>query len=265
MDDPRVNACFLIILFLFVGTGLPGCSYGHASEQPVSAKTSASPMEPGPILPSGTEETGTDREPATKPAKKVVDTIEMIEQTMTATRYQHFTMVDRKKGLYFWDCSGMTAWILDRAAPKARKSLPAKHPLAKQFYKVIAKSPTDKQKKGWQRLEGLQDVRPGDMFAWLKPEFWKNNKNTGHVGFVLDTPRPHPKYENVWLMKIADASRYRHENDSRPDDGQGGFGTGTIAFLVDGNGTGQAYGWYGSPQKPQTYIPTTIIFGRVTK
>ena len=267
MKDPRKKAGFeIILLIVLVGTGfLNSCSYGHASEQPVSAKTSASPIESGPILPSGPEKAGTDREPATKAAQKVMDTIEMIEQTMTATRYQHYTMVNKKKGLYYWDCSGMTAWILDRAAPKSRKKLPKKHPLAKQFYKVIEKSPTDKPKKGWQRIERPQDVCPGDVFAWLKPEFWKNNKNTGHVGFIVDTPRPHPTYDNVWLMKIADASRYRHENDSRPSDGQGGFGTGTIAFYVDAGGKGLGYGWYGSLQKLQTYIPTTIIFGRVTR
>jgi hypothetical protein len=115
------------------------------------------------------------------------------------------------------------------------------------------------------RVEGPGDICPGDVFAWLKPPFWKKRKNTGHVGFVMSTPRPHPLHEGVWLMRIADATRYLHEDDTRDEEGEGGFGLGTIAFLFDGDGTAIAYGWYGSAQPPETFVPTGIVFGRVTK
>jgi hypothetical protein len=206
-----------------------------------------------------------DGEPATKAAGKIVETIALVESALTATRYQHATVVNVKKGIFYWDCSGMTAWVLDRAAPKARLKLPGKHPLARDVYKVIDKSPAGQPKGGWLRLTQPGEIRPGDLFAWLKPDFWKNHKNTGHVGFVVEAPRPHPTHANVWLVRVADASRYLHEGDSRSDDGVGGFGTGTMAFQFDESGTPLAYGWYGTPQDPQTYVPTKIVFGRVTK
>jgi hypothetical protein len=168
-------------------------------------------------------------------------------------------------GKFFWDCSGMTDWVLERSAPKAAKALPEGRPLAKHYYNVIAGAPTDKHKKGWTRLENPGDIAPGDLFAWLKPTFWKKRKNTGHVGFVVETPEPHPMFSNIWLMRIADSTRYLHEDDTRPPDGKGGYGTGVIAFMFDESDNPIAYGWYGSLQNPQSYVPTKIVFGRVVK
>ncbi len=205
------------------------------------------------------------KEPATKAAAKVLATIALVEAKLTATRYQHKTFVHLAKGIFYWDCSGMSAWVLGRAAPKAKKKLPGAHPMARQFHKVISKSPTDAPKGGWLRLERPDDIGPGDVFAWVKPDWWLDNPNTGHVGFVVDTPRPHEQSEGVWLMRVADASRYRHEDDSRPAGGEGGFGTGTMAFGFGANGAAVAYGWHGSAQSPATFIPTDIVFGRVQK
>ena len=86
---------------------------------------------------------------------------------------------------------------------------------------------------------------------------------TGHVGFVIGRPWRHPKFAGVWLLRIADATTELHGDDSRPTGGQGGFGTATIAFLVDANGAPRAYGWYGEAQDPATYVPTDIVLGRV--
>ena len=82
---------------------------------------------------------------------------------------------------------------------------------------------------------------------------------------MVGTPQPHPKHPGVWLVPIADATEYLHEGDSRPEDGEGGFGTGTMAFQFDETGTPTAYGWYGSLQDPSTFVPTTIAFGRVSR
>jgi len=206
-----------------------------------------------------------ERPPATEAAQKVVDTIKLIEQSLTSTIYQHKTVVDVEKGIFHWDCSGMVAWILGKAAPKAHKALGKKHPPAKDYYNLIAGSPADGSDKGWQRLEKPDDISPGDVFAWLKPSFWEHHKNTGHVGFVIGTPQPHPYYQDVLVMRIADATRMVHEDDSRVEGGEGGFGTATMAFRFDGNGKPAAYGWYGIDQSLPTYVPTDIIFGRVTE
>ncbi len=106
-------------------------------------------------------------------------------------------------------------------------------------------------------------VAPGDVFAWLKPPMFKARANTGHVGFVVGKPWRHPRHAGVWLLRIADSTRELHGNDSRPMGGEGGFGTATIAFLVNSAGSPVAYGWYGELQDPATYVPTQIAFGRV--
>ena len=157
----------------------------------------------------------------------------------------------------------MAAWIVDRTAPQARSALEADRPLARDFYRTLEKARTDRPRRGWQRLLDPAEVGPGDLFAWLKPEIFKERQNTGHVGFVVGKPWRHPKYGQVWLMRVADATRELHGNDSRPVGGDGGFGTGTIAFRVDDRGVATAYGWYGEEQDPQTYVPTKILFGRV--
>ena len=206
-----------------------------------------------------------ERAPATDAAEKVLGEIRDIESSLTTTRYQHRTAVNRHRGTYYWDCAGMAEWILDRAAPRAREALSDDRPLARDFYDRIAESPADEARRGWLRLSGPESLAPGDVFAWRKPDFWRDHPNTGHVGFVVATPQPHAVHENVWLVPIADASQYRHEADSRPEDGQGGFGTGTMAFLFDDSGTPTAYGWHGSRQDPSTFVPTLIAFGRVSR
>ncbi|MBI5500977.1 MAG: hypothetical protein HY907_12100 [Deltaproteobacteria bacterium] len=206
-----------------------------------------------------------EREPATEAAQKVLEEVRKIEETLTATRYQHRTAVNERRGTYYWDCAGMAEWVLDRAAPRAREALSDDRPLARDFYDRIAESPTDEPHRGWLRLPGPEDIAPGDVFAWRKPDFWRERPNTGHVGFVVGTPQPHPDVAGVWLVPIADATEFLHESDSRPEDGEGGFGTGTMAFQFDDSGTPVAYGWYGSLQDPATYVPTKIAFGRVSR
>lgn len=191
--------------------------------------------------------------------------VRRIEISLIRTRYQPITRVRTKRGIYLWDCSGMADWILRRAAPRARRGLRKGRPQARDFYHAIRRSPTRGQRRGWQRLTGPGDVRPGDLFAWLKPPMFRKRKNTGHVGFILDTPQPHPRFRNVWLMRVADASRFRHEKDSRKPGAGGGFGTGYIAFLMGASGQPVAYGWYGTPQSVATFVPTRIVFGRVLR
>ena len=196
--------------------------------------------------------------------ESVASELGAIEQGLKATKYEHRLRVDRKRGVYNWDCSIMAAWVLARTAPEAHRTLGAK-PLARDFYRVIDKAPVDKPRRGWQRLADVATVGPGDLFAWLKPPMFKQRPNTGHVGFVIGKPWRHPRYDGVWLIRIADATRELHGDDSRPSGGEGGFGTATIAFLTNPSGMPIAYGWYGESQDPATYVPTQIVFGRVAR
>jgi hypothetical protein len=247
---------------------LQGCAGGPEPELLAATSKAKPPVGPpaenAPAAASWHEPVA-ERAPATNAARKVVETLDLVKQKMTSTVYQHETVVDIQKGIFLWDCSGMVEWVLRQAAPKARKALSKKHPPAKDFYNVILGSPAGKPHKGWLRLRGPEEICPGDIFAWKKPWFWQKRKNTGHVGFVISTPQPHPLHANVWVMRVADATRMLHENDSRPEGGDGGFGTATMAFLFDESGSPAAYGWYGVAQSPDTFVPTTIAFGRVTK
>jgi hypothetical protein len=196
-------------------------------------------------------------------AADIVASIAAVERSVTSTKYVHNARIDAKKGVYEWDCSIMAAWILRRAAPRARAAIAVERPLARDFYASIARAGTVQPSRGWLRLRGPAEVAAGDLFAWLKPEMFRDRNNTGHVGFVVGKAWIHPKFPAVWLLRIADATHERHGDDSRPVGGDGGFGIATIAFLVDENGAPLAYGWYGAEQDPSTFVPTKILFGRV--
>lgn len=196
-------------------------------------------------------------------AAAVAAAIAAIEHGLTATRYQHQPKIDARKGVYLWDCSIMAAWILGRTAPEARRALGADKPLARDFYRAIDQASADRPRRGWQRVTDPGALVPGDVFAWLKPEAFKARHNTGHVGFVLGTPRRDPNHAGIWFMRIADATTELHGNDSRPPGGEGGFGTATIAFAARVGEDPIAYGWYGEGQDPGTFVTTRIVFGRV--
>jgi len=202
---------------------------------------------------------------AAPPSKSdaVVTTLANIEHGLTSTKYQHRIAVDTRKGIYRWDCSIMAAWILDRTAPAARRAIGVDKPLARADLRTIQRARIDRPDRGWQRLPDVAALAPGDVFAWLKPEMFKERANTGHVGFAIGKPWRHPKFAGVWLLRIADATTELHGDDSRPVGGAGGFGTATIAFLVDATGVPRAYGWYGEAQDPATFVATEIVLGRV--
>jgi hypothetical protein len=193
----------------------------------------------------------------------VASALSGIEHGLTSTKYQHRIAVDTRKGIYRWDCSIMAAWILERTAPAARRAIGVDKPLARDFHRTIARARTDRPGGGWQRLTDVASAAPGDVFAWLKPDMFKERANTGHVGFVIGKPWRHPRFPDIWLVRIADATTELHGDDSRPPGGEGGFGTATIAFLVGAAGAPRAYGWYGEAQDPATYVPTDIVLGRV--
>jgi hypothetical protein len=86
---------------------------------------------------------------------------------------------------------------------------------------------------------------PGDVIAWLRPKEIRS-VNTGHVAFVVAPPRPVPEHPNAYLLRIADASRYQHDRDTRRGTDRDGFGMGTIMVLADPQtGAPYAYGWFG--------------------
>lgn len=207
---------------------------------------------PGPPLPSGT-----------RGAARVVDVIHGIQANLRTTRYQHHLSVRERAGQYYWDCSLMAQWVLARSAPRSVEHMRSlQRPLAEHFVRAIERAPTNGYRRGWQRLTHIEQVRAGDVFAWRRPDGFPSN-NTGHVGFAMEAPRPVPGMPNAYALRVADATRSLHQDDTRPWPGEGGFGIGTLVFLTDGQGHGTHYGWGGTYSSG--YVITPILFGRVDR
>lgn len=228
-----------------------------ADEEPTSvvaaeATTTAEPeREPDPR-----------RQPATRAARKVLELQASIRASMTQTAYRHRMVVRPREGVYLWDCSGMMAWFLRRAAPVARGALGKGRPVARDIYRHIARTPTRRSKQGWQRLAHIEDVRPGDLFAWIRPPNFPS-RNTGHTGFALEPARPVAAWPGAYTLRILDATSLPHQDDTRDPEGEGGIGEGTILFVVDEDGRGTAYGWFG--RRSRGVIATDIVFGRISR
>ena len=180
--------------------------------------------------------------------------------TMTDTKYSYGFRVDERKGVYQFDCSGMTYWVLKKAAPRAAAALAWKldhRPLARDIYRRIASIPADRNRHGWLRIARVDALEPGDVVAWIKPKVIRS-PNTGHVGFVVLPPLAVPGYVNAHLVRIADSSRLLHDEDTRV--GRDGFGMGTILLVSDPDtGAPIAYGWVGLNWRS---FETDIALGR---
>ena len=199
---------------------------------------------------------------ASTAAAKLVAELVVIRDSLVTTRYQHKTVVRKRSGHYAWDCSGMADWFLRRSAPRAARALKKARPRAIDFYDVIARTPTDKAARGWLQLSHVSEARAGDLFAFPRSRVSKSPV-TGHVGFFVEQPWPVPGIEGAWAARIADATRTTHQDDTRADDGIGGFGFGTMMFVNDDTGTTIAYGWRGT--NSGGYMPTHVAYGRVTR
>lgn len=179
----------------------------------------------------------------------VLDVLHRIEGRLRATRYTHVTHVDEAAGRYDFDCSGMAAWVLARAAPHAHAAVMTFNgrgrPVASDYHDVIAAAPVDRARAGWLRIDHARELRPGDVIAWRRPPAVAS-RNTGHVLFVAGAPRQIDREGRRFLVRVADATSIPHGDDTRPRQHQSGFGYGTILLnLDDPRGEVTAYGWYG--------------------
>ncbi|MFO7564087.1 MAG: hypothetical protein R6X02_15685 [Enhygromyxa sp.] len=199
-------------------------------------------------------------EPATRASKKLLALIESIDATRTDTLYSHRTKVRRKSGVFHFDCSGMINWMLARVGPKALATIDRERPVAASYVRIIEKAPTSRARGGWQQVALIHDVEPGDVFAWRRPKDWPKGGNSGHVGVVLARPAAVAHLDNAFVVRIADSTRWRHQDDTRSGD-ETGFGMGTILFVTDDDGRPIGYGWYGS--QSGGWYETDVAFGRV--
>ncbi len=214
-------------------------------------------------------------------ATDVMQRLGTIANEATDTKYLHTTIVDPVRGVYYFDCSGMAAWVLRRSAPVAyaqvAHGLGSQRPLASNFVHAIRRAPTDAT-RGWQRIPRVVDAAPGDAIAWIRPPVIRSG-NTGHIGFVVLPPREFATSGQVatwgtdgqptwielggmaraYLVRVADATRLHHLDDSRRATNDTGFGFGTILLVSDATGQPAAYGWVG----PRGNVfATSISIGR---
>jgi len=180
----------------------------------------------------------------------ILERLARIFETLSESKYSHVTMVDERAGRYEFDCSGLVNWVLRRTAPGAHGVVVGRakngRPLARDYYWEMARTrPGPRTPRGWARISRVNEARAGDVIAWLKPELVRST-NTGHVAFLLEDPKPTELIPGGFLLRIADASRYQHDDDDRSESGRTGFGSGTILVVADAeSGAPSAYGWVG--------------------
>jgi len=209
----------------------------------------------------------TEREQALPAGRNqaILERLKRIFETLRESKYSHTTLVDEQAGRYEFDCSGLVAWVLRRTAPGAHSVVVSRskrgRPLARDYYWEIAHTREGKRTpRGWSRVSRVAEASAGDVIAWLKPELVRSN-NTGHVAFLLETPRAIPDIPGGYLVRIADASQYRHENDDRSDSGRTGFGSGVILVVADPESDAPiAYGWVG--RYSSWILPASMAIGR---
>jgi cell wall-associated NlpC family hydrolase len=201
------------------------------------------------VAPSEPHETSADPGPATAAAGRTMRQLEAIERNLRVASYRHDTRVDERSGRYEFDCSGLIAWVLSRSAPQAHRATVQRasgsRPLAADYARHFLRLRPEQRSGPWTRVARVQDARPGDVLAWIKPRIVRSN-NTGHVVFVVGAPRRSARFQNAWLVPVADSSRYRHQDDTREGTDRTGLGRGTIMITEDpSTGAPRGFGWFG--------------------
>ncbi|MBX3270813.1 MAG: CHAP domain-containing protein [Sandaracinaceae bacterium] len=200
------------------------------------------------------------RPPATDAAARVLATLAQIERAQRDAAYQHRTDVNERAGRYRWDCSGLVSWVVRRAAPRAGRAMGGERLTARGIHRMIERAPRDRARAGWQRLGHIEEVLPGDVFAWRTPP-GSPSRHTGHTGFVVERPRRVEGLRDAYAVRVADSIVGPHEDDSRAEGTAGGLGTGVFVFLTDGEGQATHYGWHGT--RTAGYVRTPVLFGRL--
>ncbi|NVB38700.1 hypothetical protein G6O69_12735 [Pseudenhygromyxa sp. WMMC2535] len=200
-------------------------------------------------------------EPGSKRAAKLFELAQTIAREGSDLRYSHRTKIRRGEGVYHFDCSGMLNWMLARVSKQALATLDRERPVAATYAKTMARAPGHKRRDGWREVERIEDLRPGDIFAWRRPTSWPKGGNTGHAGIVAALPEPVDFIAGAYLVRIYDSTRYAHQDDARAESGATGFGSGTILFMADDQGEPIGYAWYGS--QSSGWYRTEVAFGRI--
>ena len=152
------------------------------------------------------------------------------------------------------DCSGLIIALLEHNDPQFdgdafKRWLNARRPTARRFYDAIAEG------KGFQRIEKISDVQPGDIIAM---KYQPGGENTGHTMLVAGAPHqiaavePLSEGTTQWLVTIIDETGSGHgPNDTRRLEGgkfRSGLGQGEFRLYAHPDGTLAGYAWSAHPR-----------------
>lgn len=151
---------------LVIAAWVLACPSGQASETERTHSASATPDNPS-------ASSGLPLEQRAVPWRQTpaMEVIRAAWENARLTTYDSITRVDESSGDYHFDCSGFVQWVLRQSHPVAARwvasGLPHR-PLARNFYSRIASIPAGRPRWGWQRVERVADILPGDVIAWIK-------------------------------------------------------------------------------------------------
>ena len=192
-------------------------------------------------------------------------------KTMTTTRYQHKTQVDRLVGSYQYDCVGFVSYVLRQSAPQAwasvvsvcgiRRGYFPSPPRYQTFFAGLGGTP----QPGWQGITKVSELRPGDIVSWNH----KTKTAVGHAVVIASIPSPEPG--GLWVVEVYDSTASPHLDDSRSGDSRAeamepggrrsGLGHGVMALIADPV-SGALIGHRWSPKAKTIIAPTAA--GRPT-
>jgi hypothetical protein len=186
---------------------------------------------------------------------------ELATNNPSTSYYSHTTYVDETNGTRRVDCSGFLDYSLRRVLPTALVQVPTTHvrPIASDFVHYFQSLPIVRPTSPtpvWTRVATVNDLRGGDVIAWLKPAS-VTTTSSGHVMIVRGAPTAGRPGEI--LVPVIDSAMSGHTSDTRTTNT--GIGAGVIGLVVDGAGQPQAYYWRGGAST--TAFATTIALGRI--
>ncbi|KAI8593507.1 hypothetical protein BDZ88DRAFT_145022 [Geranomyces variabilis] len=191
------------------------------------------------------------------------------------TSYAHVSQIDPATGTFMTDCSCVVSYLLVNSGlgqhfadvPKEKHDTAVQPPMPRakeyaQFLESLKKhgrGGRDGDGARWTAVQSIWALQPGDLVAWVIPDWKAEGKSTGHVLVVVDPPPPAraggrnttliPADETSVWVSVLDSSSIAHQWDSRCDaaDSSGkkpcafGVGHSFIRLLGDAMGEPKAF------------------------
>lgn len=195
-----------------------------------------------------------------------LDAQRMVRNIVTSN-YEIDTTVTETGGLYDFDCSGFTDYLLRYAffdhydVIDQAKTVGVNRPATADFYNFFTACSTSQDPAvndaGWAKIQYITDIRSGDFLVWKNP-----SNNNGHIMIVTGLAHyigtkvissvTYYEYEIV----VADSANSGHGADSRnhPDNTTGeGLGIGRLVVGTNASEVIQYYKWSSTSSTPYFY------------